>query len=454
LLPGINGKNIKILKEANHVIGVLGVMVAIALVIFLAYKGWGIIPASLLCSVLVVVTNQGEIATALGTNYADGFKYFAGSFFLIFVLGSLFGKVMGDSGSASAFSYKLIDAFGAKRAVLVVILATAVLTYGGVNLFIVIFTVYPIALILFKAVDLPKRLIVASIALGAGTFTMTALPGSPAIQNLIPAQVLGTTPTASPVIGIVATLIIFLLGYLYIMGQAKKAQEKGEHFVAGPRDNIENLSLEDKTKLPDWKLACFPMVLVIGLIFGLKSVLDSMSVVSVALVSGILFCYAANWRRLENPMRTLNEGSVNSVVPLINTAAIVGFGFVVQNVAAFQSFVKFALGLSQTFNPLVSAAIAVNVVAGITGSASGGLTIFMKTMGAEYIAMGVNPEVLHRITAIASGGLDSLPHSGAVITLLMVMGVTHKEGYKDLGVVTLVVPIIALVVSVMLGVLL
>lgn len=433
-------------------LGVIGVLVAIALIIVLAYRGWGIIPASLICSAIVVVTNGGNVGQALATSYAEGFKYFAGSFFLIFVLGSLFGKVMGDSGSASAVSYKLIDIFGAKQAVLIVILSTAVLTYGGVNLFIVIFTVYPIALILFKAANLPKRLIVASVALGAATFTMTATPGTPAIQNLIPAQVLGTTPTAAPVLGIVATLIMFFLGFFYIQWQAKKALEKGEGFVPGPRDDMSKLEMADKSKLPDWKLAFLPMVVVIGLIFGLKNILDSMAVVSVGLVSGIVLCYILNWKRLENPLRTLNEGSANSVMALINTAAIVGFGFVVQNVAAFQSFVQFALGLSQKFHPLVSAAIAVNIVAGITGSSSGGLTIFMTSLGAKFMEMGVNPEVLHRISSIASGGLDSLPHSGAVITVLMVMGMNHKEGYKDLGFVTVVVPIVALLACVLLGI--
>jgi H+/gluconate symporter-like permease len=433
-------------------IGVLGVLLAITLVIFMAYKGWGIIPASIICSVLVVVSNGGNIGEALSKNYAAGFTYFAGSFFLIFVLGSLFGKVMGDSGSASSVSQKLIEVFGPSKAVLVVVLSTAILTYGGVNLFIVIFTVYPIALILFQAADLPKRLIVASIALGAGTFTMTATPGSPAIQNLIPAQILGTPPTAAPLIGIVATLLIFLLGYFYIMGQARKAKEQGEKFIPGPRDNMEKLSLSDASKLPNWVVSVLPMAVVIGLIFGLKNVLDPMATVSIGLTSGILLAYFFNWKRLESPLRTLNEGSANSVMALINTAAIVGFGFVVQNVGAFQSFVKFALSLGERFNPLVSAAIAVNIVAGITGSASGGLTIFMKTLGPQYLEMGVNPEVLHRISSIASGGLDSLPHSGAVITLLMVMGMTHKQGYKDLGVVTLVIPIAVLAVCVVMGI--
>lgn len=427
-------------------------MIAIAIVIFMAYKSWGIIPASLLASLVVIVTNGGGIWEAISVNYANGFKYFAGTYFLIFVLGSLFGKVMGDSGLATTIAYKIIDVIGESKAILVTILATAILTYGGVNLFIVVFTVYPIALILFSAANLPKRLVLASMGLGAATFTMTALPGSPAIQNLIPAQVIGTTPTAAPLLGIVASIFMFGFGYWYLSKQAKIAVNNGEQFVAGPRDNMDKLALVEKSKLPDWKMGFLPLVIVIGLILGLKNTFDPMYTVSIALVVGIVFVYISNWKRLENPLKTLNEGTANSIMALVNTSCIVGFGFVVQNVPAFQSFVKFALGLD--FPPLISAAIAVNIVAGITGSASGGLTIFMKTMGPAFIDMGVNPEVLHRICSIASGGLDSLPHSGAVITLLMVTGVTHKEGYKDFGMITVVIPIIVTVIAVALGIML
>jgi len=432
-------------------LGVIGVLIAIALIIYLAYKGWGIIPASVLCALIVVITNNGDIWQALSVIYINGFSYFAGTYFLIFVLGALFGHVMGESGSASAISYKLLDWFGESRAVLVVALATSVLTYGGVNLFIVIFTVYPLALILFKAADLPKRLICASVGIGAGTFTMTALPGSPSIQNLIPAQVLGTTATAAPMMGIICSIFLFGAGVWYVQSQAKKAHANGEHFVPGPRDNMEKLSLADPEKLPHWAVAFLPLVVVIGVIFLLKGKMDALYGVSIALVAGIVLTYILNWKRFSNPLKALNEGCANSVMALINTAAIVGFGFVVQNVPAFQAFVKFALGMK--FNPLISEAIAVNVIAGITGSASGGLTIFMKTMGPAFLETGINPEVLHRVASIASGGLDSLPHSGAVITLLMVMGLTHKEAYKDLGVVTLVIPLLATVLAIAIGVL-
>lgn len=432
-------------------LGVIGVLIAIALIIYLAYKGWGIIPASVLCALIVVITNNGDIWQSLSVDYINGFKYFAGTYFLIFVLGALFGQVMGESGSANAISYKLLDWFGESRAILVVALATSILTYGGVNLFIVIFTVYPLALILFKAADLPKRLILATVGIGAGTFTMTAMPGSPSIQNLIPAQVLGTSATAAPLMGIICSLFLFGAGVWYVQGQAKKARANGEHFVPGPRDNIERISLADPEILPHWTIAFLPLVVVIGVIFLLKGKMDALYGVSIALVVGIILTYVLNWKRFSNPLKALNDGCANSVMALINTAAIVGFGFVVQNVPAFQAFVKFALGMK--FHPLISEAIAVNVIAGITGSASGGLTIFMKTMGPAFLETGINPEVLHRVASIASGGLDSLPHSGAVITLLMVMGLTHKEAYKDLGVVTVIIPLLATALAIAIGIL-
>lgn len=429
-------------------LGVIGVLISIALVILLAFKGWSIIPASLLCSLVVILTNNAEIWSSISGSYAEGFKYFIGAFFLIFFFGSLFGKAMGDSGSANSISYKLLSAFGTKKALLVVILATATLTYGGVNVFVVVFTIYPIAAVLFKEADLPKRLIVAAIALGAGTFSMTALPGTPAIQNLIPAQVIGTPATAAPILGIVASIIMFALGFWYLSWQSRVAERNDEHFVPGPNDDMERMSLVDPSLLPDWRLAFLPLVCVIALIVILKN-MNPIYAVTIALAAGTALTYILFWRRIENPLKTLNEGVSQSVMPLLNTAAIVGFGFVVKGVVAFKVFVDFALSLP--LPPLASAACAVNIMAGITGSASGGLTIFMKTMGPKYMEMGIDPDVLHRICSVASGGLDSLPHSGAVITLLMVMGVTHKEGYKDLGVVTVLFPIVATVIIILLA---
>ncbi|MFA5517916.1 MAG: GntP family permease [Spirochaetota bacterium] len=430
-------------------LGIIGVVVAIAVLIFIAYKGWGIIPASLISALIVILTNQADIWTSLSVNYVNGLKYFAGTFFLIFVLGSLFGQVMGASGSAKSISLRLMTWFGKHRAILIVTLSTAILTYGGVNLFVCIFTIYPLALVLFKEAGYPKRLIAACVALGGATFTMTAMPGTPAIQNIIPTQVLGTTATAAPLMGIACSIFMLITGVLYIQFQTNRAVSKGENFVPGPRDTV-TTEADEGSKMPHWVLAFLPLVVVIGGIVAMREKLDPLYGVNIALTAGVILTYALNWKRIENPLKTLNEGCGNSLMPLINTAAIVGFGFVVQHVPAFQAFVKFALGLQ--FNPLIAESFAVNIIAGITGSSSGGLSIFMQTMGQSFLATGINPEALHRVASIASGGLDSLPHSGAVITVLMVMGLTHKEAYKDLGFVTVIIPIGALVIAVLMGI--
>ncbi len=430
-------------------LGTLGVIIAIFLVVYLAYRGVSIIAVSFIGSLVVLVTNQYEIWEGISEHYVEGFTHFAGQYLTIFVLGSLFGKAMGDSGSATSVSYKLLDKFGEERAILVLILGTVVLTYGGVNLFIVIFAVYPIAVVLFRNANLPKRLLAACIGLGGATITMTALPGTPAIQNIIPAQTLGTSPTAAPILGTIVGIVILVLGYLYIMRQSRIAKETGDGFVPGPRDNVEELSEAEKAKLPNWKIAASPLVVVIGLVilFGAVIELPAIFAVSLALLLSIIFTYIINIKRIEKPLETLNLGMQNSIMALINTSCIVGFGYVVQNVESFQNFVDFALGLP--FPPLISAVLSVNIIAGITGSASGGLTIFMETMGQEYIEMGLNPELLHRFTSLASGGLDSLPHAGAVITVFTVIGVSHKEAYKDLGIVTAVIPLVVTIISVL-----
>jgi len=430
-------------------LGVIGVLTALALVMYLAYRGWGIIPASLLCSLIVLITNGGAIWQGLAVNYGDGFKYFAGTYFLLFILGSLFGKVMGDTGSASSISYKLIDWLGTKRVILIILLATAILTYGGVSLFVVIFTVYPIGLVLFQKAGVPKRILCAAVVAGAGTFTMTALPGTPQIQNIIPAQVLGTTPMAAPVIGVTASLFMFFLCLLYLNREARIAAEKGETYGGNAKDNTAALAASDLSGLPDWKVAFLPIVLVIGIIVALKGKMDPLASVAVAMSVATLVCYLFNIQKIKNPVQTLSEGLSLGIMPLINTAAIVGFGFVVQKVPAFQSFVQFALGLK--FPPIVSAVFATNIVAGITGSSSGGLSIFLKTMGPEYLKLGVNPEILHRISAIASGGLDTLPHCGGIITILMVMGLTHKQAYKGIFVTSVLIPIIAVVLGIIMA---
>lgn len=432
-------------------IGIIGFLISLVFVVYSVYRGWHILPVSILGGLFVALTNGMNLWTALSKDYASGLSAYVGLYFLIFMLGSFFGEVMSVTGAAKAISYKLMDVMGIKRAPLALVVATLLLTYGGVNSFIVVFTLYPIAVVLFNEAKLPRRILTCCIFLGLATITQTCFPGTPAIQNLIPATYFNTPTTAAPLMGIVCSIIFIVVGMGYINIQIKKAEKNGEVFVPIPADNLSSASDEEIRKtLPDWKVSFVPVAAVIVLILSLSRVLSSLCAVSVGLTIGILLAYILNWKRIDDPVATMSKGCVASIMPLINTAAIVAYGSVVKAAPAFQDLVAFAMSLN--FNAYITGALGVNIIAGVTGSSSGGLTIFLENMGAFLLKKGANPEALHRVLSIASGGLDTLPHNGAVITILTVLGTNHKESYRDVCVVCVILPIFVTLVAVLMAI--
>jgi H+/gluconate symporter-like permease len=414
------------------------------------------------------------------------------SFFPLFLLGAIFGRLMDDSGAAQAIAKSLVARLGSSQAILAVVLACAILTYGGVSLFVVAFAIYPIAANLFYEADIPKRLIPATIALGAFTFTMTALPGTPAIQNAIPMPFFGTTPFAAPGLGIMAALIMFSTGQWWLMHRASVAQKKGEGY--GKHDNplidpdtdlrehtadegydFNEITQDNRSGTPSFALALLPIIVVIVANFsfssiiipswnieflseplfgsvGISSVLGLWSII-LALSLAIIVLIALNWARFSSLSLSLDTGANASILPIFNTASLVGFGAVIAALPAFEIVRNAVLGLGGD-NPLISLAIAVNILAGITGSASGGMSIALSTLGDTYLQMaqtaGIAPEVLHRVTAIATGGLDALPHNGAVVTLLAICGLTHRQSYADVAMVAVIFPLGALMLTILL----
>ncbi len=158
----------------------------------------------------------------------SGFAGFVSSWFLMFLLGALFGKLMEHTGAADAVALAIVKRIGKQRAVLAVVLACAVLTYGGVSIFVVAFSAYPMAVSLFKDANLPRRFIPAALGLGSVTFTMTSA-GSPEIQNWIPIQYLGTSPYAGWEVSIIVAIFMAIVGYCWLMKMIKTAMAKGEH---------------------------------------------------------------------------------------------------------------------------------------------------------------------------------------------------------------------------------
>lgn len=419
-------------------ISVIGIIFSLALLMFLAMRGYSILVIAPFCAIIVALTSGIDLMEGLGGIYMEGLAGFAMQFFLIFMLGALFGKYMEDSGAARSIANGIMNATGRDkpfRALMTLVIVCAVLTYGGVNLFVVVFSVIPMAKPIFKELNIHWSMVLAPIVLGAATFTMTMVPGTPAIQNIIPMQALGTPATAAPFIGVVAAVFTLAIGIFYIKKQLDKAQQEGKGFVE--EDTAKGIAASvAKTDgpVPPVLLSMIPPVL-------LLVVLNVMDNVILALVAGIVLSALLFIKYIPNQLPTLNQGAANSIMPLLNTCAVVGFGTIVAATLGYE-LIAAAL-MNMPGGPLVSLTVSTNVLAGVTGSASGGLAIALEHLAPAYLDMGISGEVIHRISAIASGGLDALPHNGAVVTLLLAAGVTHKEGYKHVFWTGVAAPVLA-----------
>lgn len=426
-----------------------GIVFGLALLIFLAFKGQSILWVAPLCAAVVALFGMFEdptinILEMWTGNYMAAMATFLQTWFPAFMLGAIFGKVMEISGAAKSVGLWLTKIIGAKQAILAVVVACGVLTYGGISLFVVVFAIYPLAVALYREADISNKLIPGAISLGAFTFTMTAIPGTPQIQNIIPTNYYGTTPMAAPVMGIVAALVMLVLGMVWMKMREKKLRAEGLHFV-----EPSNIEVFDETNLPN------PIVSLIPLI----SVPVTMNLLGVPLVGalliGVVLSMVLNFKSMKDFPKAITEGASGGLMSIGNTAAANGFGGVVKAVPGFATLTTMLLNLPGT--PLISEAVSVSVLAGATGSASGGMGIALEALGPKYMELAASdpnltPEALHRVASVASGGLDTLPHNGAVVTLLSVCGLTHKDSYIDIGMNCCVFPTIAVIVCIIMAV--
>jgi H+/gluconate symporter-like permease len=431
-------------------LSMIGLIGGLLLLIYLTMKGMNLLIAGPLCALFVAVLSglplfpqqvgQGE--ANLVTNYMGGFSGFVTSWYLMFLLGSIFGKVMEDSGAADSVSKWVVEKLGMKHAVLAVVAACAILTYGGVSLFVVAFSVYPMALSLFKQADLPRRFIPAALALGSVTFTMTSA-GSPEIQNWIPIEYLGTSPYAGWEVSLIVAVFMAVFGYWWLKRMIKKAVARGERFIT--RDN--DPKVEDK-KLPNPLTGLIPLLVVLIISFVFHDTLKQSALI-IALLGGVIATYLLNRSYFKSFWNAVSDGTMGALVAIGNTAAVVGFGGVAQAVPAFKTTVEAMTSIPGS--PLIGGAIAVSVIAGMTGSASGGQAIALPLLAPHYMDMGVNAEALHRTVAISSGALDSLPHNGYVVTTIRsICGESHQDAYGAVGALTVIVPAIGVAIAIVL----
>jgi H+/gluconate symporter-like permease len=429
-----------------------------------AYRGSSVIlfaPIAALAAVLL--TSPPDVAPVYTNLFMEKMVGFVKLYFPVFMLGALFGKVIELSGFSKSIVSSVIKIVGADRAILSIVLVSALLTYFGVSLFVVVFAVYPFAAEMFRQGGIPKRLIPGTIALGAFSFTMDSLPGTVQIQNIIPTTFFKTDTWAAPILGTFGALVIFTVGLSYLSWLRRRAQAAGEGYGTNLVNEPEAYVAE---KLPNPFLALLPLVLV-GVVNrclslwieatckapvttslpGLHAPITTdpskfagVWSVEAALLVGILTVFLFAFKPV---VKRFTEGSkaavAGALLASMNTASEYGFGAVI---AALPGFLVIADLLKSIPNPLVNEAITITTLAGVTGSASGGMSIALAAMADTFMhnaqAAGIPLEVLHRVASMASGGMDTLPHNGAVITLLSVTGLTHRQAYRDVFAITMI----------------
>ena len=452
--------------------GLLGILLGLGLLLWLAYRGWSVLLLAPAAALVAAAFAAEPLLAHWTQTFMGSAARFVAQFFPLFLLGALFGKLMEDSGSVAAIADFMTEKLGAQRAVLAVVLAGAIVTYGGVSLFVAYFVLAPMATALFRAADIPRRLMPAAILVGSSTFTMSALPGTPAIPNTIPMPFFGTTPFAAPGLGIVASAVMAGIGLWWLARQEAAARSRGEGFAdaavpaadaaaddplvreravaAREFDPAEIHNSAEAGTRPPILLAALPLVVVVAvnllMSFVILPRMDAAFLaearfggttlaavagvwsVATALAAAIVSLLALNGTRIPSLRATMDAGANAAVLPIFSVASLVGFGAVVAAMPAFEV---------------------------VRDSASGGLTIALDALGPTYMAIaaerGIDPGLMHRIAVIGAGTLDILPHNGAVITLLAVCGCTHRDSYMDILVTGIVSSIAALALVILIG---
>ncbi|MDI4664208.1 GntP family permease [Xanthobacter autotrophicus] len=439
-------------------------LAALGFLMLVAYRGFSVILFAPVAAIgAVLLTDPSAVPVIFSGLFMEKMVGFIKLYFPVFLLGAVFGKLIELSGFSRSIVSSIVKLLGPSRAILSIVLVGALLTYGGVSLFVVVFAIYPFGAEMFRQVGIPKRLLPAVVALGAFSFTMDTLPGTPQIQNIIPTTFFKTTAYAAPILGIAGSLFMLVVGISYLEFRRRQAQKKGEGYGEG---HINEVVVDESVPLVSPFLALLPLVVVgiANLIFAKlipgwfgatasATLVEGAAAVSVptgtwaaiwsvqaALLLGILTVVLFGFKAIAGKFAGGSKDAVSgALLASLNTATEYGFGAVI---AALPGFLVIKSALSAIPNPLVNEAITVTTLAGITGSASGGLSIALAAMADQFIAQahahGIPLEVMHRVASMASGGMDTLPHNGAVITLLAVTGLSHRQSYGDIFAITLI----------------
>ncbi len=431
-------------------LGILGIFVALALFIILSMRSFNVMITAPLTALIIIVTNRMDVVSFFLTDpklsYLSGVGGFVTKNLLIFLLSALLGKYIEVSGASKSIANTMIKVVGKDspfKMMMGVLLIGAVLTYGGVSMFVVMFAIIPLARPLFKEFNVPWHLFVIPFAAGTSSFTMAMLPGTPGLQNVIPAQAMGTPLTAAAPLGLIAAVVTFAYTVFYMKRQLKRSLAAGEVYN-GPAE----AAAEEEKNLPSFGLSITPLVVLVVILIG-GSQLKISNIIYIGLVISILLAALLFNSRIKSQKDVLGSGAQNCLQPVLYTAAAVGIGAVIGAAPGFEVINQGIANMPG--GPLVSAATLSGVLAGIIGSGSGALGIVTQFFLDPYLATGVNPEVLHRVISISASTFGALPNSGAMFGMFAAMALTHKEAYKHMFNVVVVGQTLAMVVIIALS---
>ena len=392
-------------------LGIAGLVLAVIAIVALIWRGWHMVVVSLAASLIVILANRMDVLATINSSYMGDMSAFVGSWFLLFALGSVFGRVMGDSGASAGIASSMLHLVGERHALLVIMVTGLVLSYGGISAFIIAFSVYPIAAELFERADIPKKLVVAAIMVCPATLGMVMMPGIPSTQNLIPASFLGTDAYAGALLGVICSVVMFVLSYVYLQWEIGRCRRRGEHFSPSPG---ETLARPDGTDAPPvWSCLLYR-------------------------------------RRLADVRRAIGESCASGLGSLVSVASIMGFGGVVVASPAYQDIIE-AL-MSTSLSPLWQGFITIFAIAGITGSAIGALNIYLGSMAQTLLATGLDPAMMHRVLCMASvGPATLLPHTSAMLAANQAARTEVRDTYRYVLVSCALLPILVSLLGMALG---
>ncbi len=427
-------------------ISLIGILAALGVLAFLCFKGVNSLLSAMISILIIAVTSGFNIVDLMVGDYATGLTGFICSNLFLFIMCAVFGKFMEQCGASLAVSQVFSKLFSDRFAIYGIMLATAVLTYGGVSIFVIVFTVYPMYLYAFQKANLPRKLIPAAIAAAGTSFACNMLPGSPQISNMMPAQLLGTSPKAAPALALICCAICIALLIVYFEWQFKKCRERGEGFDATPevQEKIDKYLSAPKVKNP-W-IAFIPMIVFLIVLNVLNM---NILVAGTAGVIATCILFPKSIGGVKGFSELFTVGFNDAKMAMFNTGAIVAVATVVKMTGGFQYLVELLGRLNGS--PYVTFSVATTAVAAMTGSGSGGVSVAISLFAEDFIAQGCSPELLHRIGSLACDIFDNTPHNGFIVTTLTVCGLTHKEAYKYILIVSSLIPLLITIFAIIVG---